>query len=379
MNIAIMRFNSGIFGGIEHQVVHIAKAMLDQGHAIHLITDCSHSEMASRLSALGASVLSLSNMSSLATRVLAVRSYCRRENIHVLQSHMFRESIVARLVRFANPSVRHVFRVHTYIDCSYISSTKKNMYHCLARLSGHLVDRYLPINNYCAEELRRRSHAPKSLVTIIPDAITPPDAVDAIESRPWPFTAVAHVANFSQVKRHDILLNGLALLKSEGVFLHALLVGGEHAGEHRWTESAQQLTLDLGLDEMVTFAGYVDDWCSLTSGISVFVLPSDSEGSPNALLEAMAIGKIVIASRVGGIPEFIVDGQNGILHEPGSPHAFAHAVQRALAMDSAAMRAMSIEAMATVHSYFPGVVSASLDRIYREVRPDSCHFRRSPF
>jgi len=73
---------------------------------------------------------------------------------------------------------------------------------------------------------------------------------------------------------------------------------------------------DLGISEDVVFAGYREDTDDLLRAMDIFVLPSLSEGIPMALLEAMAASRVVIASRVGGIPEVIDDGVEGFLVEP---------------------------------------------------------------
>lgn len=61
--------------------------------------------------------------------------------------------------------------------------------------------------------------------------------------------------------------------------------------------------------------GYKEDVGKEIQDIDIVILPSYSEGTPNCLLEAMSVKKVVIASAVGGVPEFIKDGVNGFLHE----------------------------------------------------------------
>jgi glycosyltransferase involved in cell wall biosynthesis len=82
----------------------------------------------------------------------------------------------------------------------------------------------------------------------------------------------------------------------------------------------------LGLDRAVEFAGERQDVAALLSSSDVFVLPSRSEASPNGVLEAMASGLPIVASRVGGIPELIDTGVEGVLVEPNDPAVLADAV-----------------------------------------------------
>ena len=80
--------------------------------------------------------------------------------------------------------------------------------------------------------------------------------------------------------------------------------------------------------ERVVFPGSRDDVFALLPAFDVFALSSRFEGLPIALLEAMATGVAPVATRVGGIPEVITDGQDGVLVDPGDADGLAAAVDR---------------------------------------------------
>jgi glycosyltransferase involved in cell wall biosynthesis len=84
-----------------------------------------------------------------------------------------------------------------------------------------------------------------------------------------------------------------------------------------------KLVNDLGLQKHVTFAGYKENMSQLYGCVDLIVQSSYTEGLPNVMLEAMAMGVPVIATNVGGTSEIIENGQNGILVLPGKPHAIA--------------------------------------------------------
>ncbi|MGB9802180.1 MAG: glycosyltransferase [Desulfofundulus sp.] len=86
----------------------------------------------------------------------------------------------------------------------------------------------------------------------------------------------------------------------------------------------------LGLEGRLFFTGERRDIPQILSLMDVFVLPSTTEGLPLTILEAMAAGKPVIASRVGGLPEVVVDGETGFLVPPGDPQALARALAQLL-------------------------------------------------
>ena len=131
------------------------------------------------------------------------------------------------------------------------------------------------------------------------------------------------VAILTKVKRLDILLKALANVAD----VELLIVGGgpEEGNLKRMAE-------DSGLKDKARFLGIVphkEVWSYLLSS-SIFVLPSLSEGVPRALLEAMACGLFIIATNVGGIPDVVKDGWNGILVEPNNPNVLTKAIERAL-------------------------------------------------
>jgi glycosyltransferase involved in cell wall biosynthesis len=86
----------------------------------------------------------------------------------------------------------------------------------------------------------------------------------------------------------------------------------------------------LGLTDRVHFTGLRKDVPQILAAAAVSVLPSISEGISNTLLESMAAGVPVVASRVGGTPEVIEDGEHGLLVPPNDPEVLAGAISRVL-------------------------------------------------
>jgi glycosyltransferase involved in cell wall biosynthesis len=102
------------------------------------------------------------------------------------------------------------------------------------------------------------------------------------------------------------------------------------------------------------------------AGADLFVLPSTSEGLPVALLEAMAHGKGIVATRVGGVPEVMEHGRQGILVPPGDPAALAHALGE-LAGDPERARSLGASARERVAELAPERIAERLDALYLEV------------
>jgi len=131
------------------------------------------------------------------------------------------------------------------------------------------------------------------------------------------------VANVAHYKGHDILIQAFAKLGQMISGAHLLLVG-THDSEYGI--AMQKMVQDLGLTSRVHFAGFQHDVRPYFGAIDIMVLPSRLEGAPVAILEAMAMAKPLVASRVDGTPELVQDGITGILVPPENPDAVVTAV-----------------------------------------------------
>lgn len=130
------------------------------------------------------------------------------------------------------------------------------------------------------------------------------------------------VASLTAKKDHATLFRALA---AEGPIAgaHLVLIG---AGP--LDQELRQLAAQLGLAERVTFLGSRDDVFDLLPLLDAFVLSSRHEGFPISLVEAMATGLPCVATSVGGIPEILRDGVNGLMVPPGQPEALRTALVR---------------------------------------------------
>jgi glycosyltransferase involved in cell wall biosynthesis len=184
---------------------------------------------------------------------------------------------------------------------------------------------------------------------------------------------IGTVGNFTAKKDHASLLNAFAMVHDDQPRARLVLVGlGPLEGALR----AQAET--LGIADAVLFTGMRDDVFELLPGFDLFVLSSRFEGLPIALLEAMASGVAPVTTRVGGIPEVITDGHDGLLVEPGDPGTLATALSKLLADDTARRtiaeaareRASSFDlrkAVGLIESIYDRALDRTADRTEQEV------------
>lgn len=148
---------------------------------------------------------------------------------------------------------------------------------------------------------------------------------------------VIMLARLNPQKGIDDFLRAAAIIKEKRPDTHFLVVGekldfrnGVISRDVNYHRELHQLCVDLGIESHVTFTGHRSDVADLLNEASMSVLPSHSEGLSNTLLESMAAGVPIVATRVGGNPELVRDGLNGILVQPREPLELAAAMSTIL-------------------------------------------------
>lgn len=172
---------------------------------------------------------------------------------------------------------------------------------------------------------------------------------------------VGTVGNLSAKKDHKNLMNATVSVLETYPDLRVVLVGSGPL-----EEELRQHVDRLGLSTAVVFAGSRDDVADLLPAFDVFALSSRHEGLPIALLEAMASSLPCVATDVGGIPEALRNGVDGLLVPPGDPAALAAALIRVLS-DRQGRKAMGASARERAGSFDLSPVVARLQDSYDQV------------
>jgi glycosyltransferase involved in cell wall biosynthesis len=139
---------------------------------------------------------------------------------------------------------------------------------------------------------------------------------------------VVAVGNIRPHKGHQNLVETAAVLKEKRPQALVVSIGGEkYPGDlDRLKEAAEA----AGVRDTIRFLGRKENAREFIAASDVFVNPSDVEGLPVVILEAMAMGRAIAATAVGGVPSVIEDGETGLLAAPGDPDGLAGAIVRLL-------------------------------------------------
>lgn len=203
------------------------------------------------------------------------------------------------------------------------------------RWTHALTDRVIAVSESAREAEIRRAHVDPQHVVTIPNGV----AVDRFAAEPKgrdedlrrelgvPIRSplIGWVGRFRKQKAVVDLLDAFLLVYEAHPAARLVLVGD---GELR--QVSESRAESLGIADIVSFTGMRNDVPRVLAALQVFALPSLWEGMPNAVLEAMAASLPVVATRVGGVPEVVVDGVTGLLIPPRDADALAAAVIRLL-------------------------------------------------
>jgi glycosyltransferase involved in cell wall biosynthesis len=183
----------------------------------------------------------------------------------------------------------------------------------------------------------------------------------AAESDPRPGRIVM-VGRLARQKRPDVAVRALAAVRAARPEATLDLVGD---GPLR--REVEGLAAQTGVEDGLRLLGLREDVPELLSRASCFLLTSDYEGCPLSVLEAMAAGAPVVATAVGGVPELVVEGETGILVEPGRPDLVAGALSELLA-DPLRARLMGLAGRMRARALFSRErMVREIETLYREV------------
>jgi glycosyltransferase involved in cell wall biosynthesis len=314
-------------GGAENVVLRLASALRERGD-LAIVATLQPGWMTARAQALGLPVWIAPQRPGVDLRwVLRFAGRLRRERVELLHTHEFGMnafgSAAALLARI--PAVCTIHGRHWVAD----RPRRARAYRWLRRLGVPVV----AVSEDLAGFLVQGLGLPRARLEVVHNGIPLPAEIPPAERTarrssarealgiPPDLALIVAVGNLYPVKDHASLLRALARLPGARVAI---------AGRGAEEEPLRRLAAELGLADRVHLLGLRDDVETVFASADVFAQPSLSEGLPLAVLEAMAAGLPVVASRVGGIPEAVADGETGYLVPPADPAALAAALARVL-------------------------------------------------
>src|SRR6266508_6633200 len=299
----------------------------------------------------------------------------RRERPDILHTHTAKAGTVGRVAallagRHRPPIVVHTF--HGHVLRGYFGPVRSLVFRLLERwLAGHTTA-LIAVSPQVRDDLVALRVAPPERFVVIRLGIELGERVAGagdgrVESRrylgiPPDRFAVGWIGRMTAVKRTDDVLVAFKRLREDGVEAVLCMVGD---GPDR--PQLEQRAHELGIVRDTLFLGYQEDVAQFYAAFDALVLPSSIEGTPVSAIEALAAGRPVVATRVGGVPDVVEEGEDGFLVEPGATEELAERLAQ-LARDPALREQMGRAGRERVlPRYAVDRLVEDVDRLYRSL------------
>lgn len=262
------------------------------------------------------------------TVVPRLRAFLKAGQYDIIHTHLFTANFWGRLAAFGLPPVL-VSSAHNVVPKE--RPTLVRVENFLDRFQSRWTDAIFCVTGQVLQSMKSDAGLPRHKLVAIENGLPFPEAAERRikEARrrlglPVDRRILAVIGRFSTQKNHAGFLEAFAKVRTKHPGLLVLFIGeGELEGAIR----EQVASLDLG--EAVRFLGQRRDVPALLEALDLLVVPSLWEGLPNVMLEAMAANVPVVATAVGGIPDVLTDGVNGVVCQT-SPESLSEAMDRAL-------------------------------------------------
>ena len=255
---------------------------------------------------------------------------------HILHTHTAKAGAVGRIAAMLAGEARPPIVVHTFhghVLRGYFDPAATAFFRALERALARRTTRLVAVSPEVRDDLVALGVAPAEKFSIIRLGIDLDRRITASEDGGASFRrlfgvradefVVGWVGRMTAIKRVDDVLLAFQRLRARGVAARLCLVGD---GPDR--EEVEQRAHDLGIARHTLFVGYQRDVAPYYSFFDAFVLPSANEGTPVSAIESLAASRPVVATRVGGTPDVVEDGADGMLVRVGDVDAIAEALER---------------------------------------------------
>lgn len=314
----------------------------------------------------------------------ALRQQMRDFRPHIVHTHTAKAGALGRVAaRFYNahrprgaPRTRVVHTYHGHVLYGYFGPMKNAMFKRIERRLAGYSDRLVALSPELRRELAfdlKIGHPNQYVVIPLGFDLS---ALAAVEDRRNTFrrelgvaddtVLVTIVGRLTAIKNHDMLLRAAHRLQRRSRTRVEFAVVGN--GELR--SELEETAVDLGLAHLFHFAGWRTDMPDVYADSDIVVLTSKNEGTPVTLIEAMAAGRPVVATDVGGVKDVIDDGKTGILVAPHREDRLAIALGQLADLPEERARLAQAAREGALKQYDKKRLFEDVEKLYRELVPD---------
>ena len=301
----------------------------------------------------------------------------RRERPAILHTHTAKAGAVGRLAALLAGDAKPPIVVHTFhghVLRGYFGPLRSCGFRRLERWRARATPPRVAVSPGVGDGRGARGVAPRERFTVVRLGIELAHRVTDVDGRdetrrvlgigPDRFT-VGWIGRMTGVKRTGDVLLAFKQLRDRGVDATLCLVGDGPERDH-----VERRAHELGIMRSTLFLGYQEDVAPFYAAFDAMILPSGNEGTPVSAIESLAAGRPVVATRVGGVPDVVRDGEDGFLVDRGAVDQLADALAR-LAEDPSLRERMGEAGRERVLArYAVDRLVDDVDRLYRALLAD---------
>ncbi len=296
--------------------------------------------------------------------ILKLKRLLKEKQITILHTHLFEPGFIGRIAAWLAGTPVIITHEHG-------KTLWKRWYHRLfERLALARTDMRIVVSRDIMQLRALREGTPASKLVLIENAVDPRPFEIAQSRRAQVrqklgldgYFVIGTVGRLIEAKCYDKLLQVAANVYDANQSVRFLIIG-----DGPLSKRLRQLAKELKVGGVVKFLGQRDDIPDLLSAIDLYVITSQREGLPVSLIEAMMAGKPIVATAVGGIPEAISSGKDGILIEPARTEQMHETILKLIESPDERERLGANAKEKALRKYSPESVLAKIENLYREI------------
>lgn len=306
----------------------------------------------------------------------------RRDQPLIVHTHTSKVGLLGRIAaRLAGvPIIVHTF--HGLVLKDHYGPAKTRALRAVERWLSGFSDRLIAICEENRKDLMAYGIATREKIELIPLGLELERFINSHERRgslrrelglPSDCKLIGIVGRIAPIKNHRLFLDALALMLARQPAVYGVVVGD---GDLR--PAVERYARELGIGTKVYFLGWWHDLPQVYADLDVVMISSNNEGTPVTAIEAMAAGRPVVATKVGGLPDLICDGETGYLVAPGNAEQMASAADSVLQGGDTIARVARNGREAVKDRFSAARLVADIDLLYQRLLAEKGFEMRSP-
>ena len=300
----------------------------------------------------------------------------RNERPDIVHTHTSKAGILGRWAAFFVRVPVIIHTPHGHVFWGYFGKLKTRIFILLEKISALVTDRLVMLTEQEKIDHLHFHIAPENKFSVVHSGINldefsntsvDPAAMKRRLGIPEDNLIVGTVGRLTSIKGHRYLIEAARKIAGSRPDTTFVILG-----DGELLDELKNMVTRSDIEENIKFLGWRSDVAEVMSTFDIFALPSLNEGMGRVLVEAMALGRPIVASNIGGIPDLVVDGENGYLVPVGDVETLAARIRKLLD-DPEKREEMGECGKKIAIDYSANAMVQKIDRVYRKLVVSRCH------